>query len=159
MLECEDEILSTTDTISITNKNNLFYLHYYFINNHALSITSYCFYRLLLLLHQILFTKRILLIEETIEENYGNKYLTLVSTDKNKGTLKTFTELWEDKIKDLIRPITNTLGDYDEKYMKIKFNSNDNLPLNKILKLYDLPIVFRFVFQKDEKHYPQVFLD
>ena len=43
--------------------------------------------------------------------------------------------------------------------MKIKFNSNDNLPLNKILKLYDLPIVVRFVFQKDEKHYPQVFLD
>ena len=35
------------------------------------------------------------------------------------------------KIKDLIRSITNTLDDYDEKYMRIKFNSDKNLPLNK----------------------------
>ena len=54
------------------------------------------------------------------EESNGNKYLTLVSADKNKDTLKKYTELWN-KIKDLIRSITNTSGDYDEKYMKIKF--------------------------------------
>ena len=41
----------------------------------------------------------------------------LVSTDKNKDTLKKYAELW-DKIKDLIRSVTNTTGDYAEKYIK-----------------------------------------
>ena len=43
-----------------------------------------------------------------------NKCLTLVSTDKNKDTLKKYTELWYE-IKDLIRSITNTSGNYDKK--------------------------------------------
>ena len=72
-----------------------------------------------------------------IEENNGNKHLTLVSPDKNKDTLKKYMELW-DKIKDLIRSVTNTSGNYDKEHMKIKFNSDDNLPLNKILKFLDL---------------------
>ena len=67
------------------------------------------------------------------------------TTDKNKNTLKMCTEIW-DKIKDLISSITNNSGDYDEKYMKITFNSDDNLPLNKRLKLHHLVIVVRFVF-------------
>ena len=29
-----------------------------------------------------------------IEESSGNKYLTLVSNDKNKEVLKKYTELW-----------------------------------------------------------------
>ena len=44
-------------------------------------------------------------------------------------------------------------------YMKIKFNAKDNLPFNKILKLHNLVIITRFVFQEDKKYYPQVFLD
>ena len=43
--------------------------------------------------------------------------------------------------------------------MKIRFNSDDSLPLNKILKLHNLTIVFRSVFQEDKKYYSQVFLD
>ena len=43
--------------------------------------------------------------------------------------------------------------------MKIKFNSDDNLPLNKVLKLHNSTIVVRSVFQEDNKYYPQVFLD
>ena len=41
--------------------------------------------------------------------------------------------------------------------MKIKFSSDNNLPLNKILKLHMLKIVVRSVFQEDNKYYPQVF--
>ena len=41
--------------------------------------------------------------------------------------------------------------------MKIKFNSDDSLPLNKILKLLSLTIVVRIVFQEENKYYPQVF--
>ena len=43
--------------------------------------------------------------------------------------------------------------------MKIKFNSDDNLPLNKPLKFHLMTITVRSVFKEDGKLYPQVFLD
>ena len=43
--------------------------------------------------------------------------------------------------------------------MKIKFNSDDDLPLNKPLKLHSMTIIVRSVFEEDGKLYPQVFLD
>ena len=43
--------------------------------------------------------------------------------------------------------------------MKTMFESDDNLPLNKILKLHNLTVVVRSVFQEDNKYYPKVFLD
>ena len=44
-------------------------------------------------------------------------------------------------------------GKYDKYFIKIKFNLDHNLPLNKMLKLH------RSVFEEDGKYYPQVFLD
>ena len=41
--------------------------------------------------------------------------------------------------------------------MKIKFNSDDDLPLNKIVKFRILTI--RSIFEEDGKYFPQVFLD
>ena len=43
--------------------------------------------------------------------------------------------------------------------MKIKFSSDNDLTLNKILSIHNMTIVIRFVFQEDEKFYPHVFLD
>ena len=43
--------------------------------------------------------------------------------------------------------------------MKIKLNSDDNLPLNKQLKLVSVTIIVRSVFERDGTYYPQVFLD
>ena len=43
--------------------------------------------------------------------------------------------------------------------MKINFNSDDDLPLNKLLKFHAMTIIIRSVFQEDGKLYPQVFLD
>ena len=43
--------------------------------------------------------------------------------------------------------------------MKIKFHLDDNFPLNKTLKPYNLTIIVRSVFQEDNKYYPQIFLD
>ena len=47
----------------------------------------------------------------------------------------------------------------EKKIMKSKFELDDSLPLNKILKLYNLAIIVRSVFEEDEKYYPQIFLD
>ena len=43
--------------------------------------------------------------------------------------------------------------------MKIKFDTDVNLPLNKPLKLSMLTIIVRFVFEEDGQFYPKVFLD
>ena len=43
--------------------------------------------------------------------------------------------------------------------MKIIFNSDDGLPLNKLLKFHLMTITIRYVFEEDGKLYPQVFLD
>ena len=43
--------------------------------------------------------------------------------------------------------------------MKIQFNLDDNLPLNKILKLHMLTVIVGSVFEENDKYYPQVFLD
>ena len=56
-------------------------------------------------------------VDGCIEDKNGNKYLTLVSTDKNKEVLTKYTGL-RDKIKNLIKIINDKPGDYDEKYMK-----------------------------------------
>ena len=45
------------------------------------------------------------------------------------------------------------------KYLKIKFNSDDELPLNKTVEIPSMIIVTRTVFDENNKYYPQVFLD
>ena len=42
--------------------------------------------------------------------------------------------------------------------MKIKFNSDDNLPLNKPLRYHNMTITIKSVFEEDGKLYPQLFL-
>ena len=77
----------------------------------------------------------------------------------NKKILAKFTKLSE-KIKHLIDTINeDKKGEYEKDFMKIKFNSDDNLPLNKMLKLLMLTVIVRSVFKEDDKYYPQVFLD
>ena len=66
-------------------------------------------------------------INGCFEEIDGNKYLMLVPTDESKEIMKKCEELWT-KIKDLIRLGTDNSNEYDEKYMKIKFNLDDDLP-------------------------------
>ena len=50
-------------------------------------------------------------------------------------------------------------NDYGKDSMKIKFSSDDDLPLNKPLKFHRMTIVIRSVFEEDSKLYPQLFLD
>ena len=52
----------------------------------------------------------------------------LVPNNESKEIIKNMKNC---KIRDLIRLITKNSDDYDDKHMKIKFNSNDELPLNK----------------------------
>ena len=91
-----------------------------------------------------------------IEESNGNKYIIFASANKNKEILKKYTELW-DGIKNLIEKINDKPGKYEKDFMKIKLSSDDNLSLNKILKLHNLAVIVGSVSQEDNKYYPQVF--
>ena len=95
-----------------------------------------------------------------IEEKNGNKYLIFNdSVNENKELLKTHTDRW-DGIKNEIKTINGGKeNNYVKDYMKIKSNSDDDLPLNKPLKFHAMTIIIRSVFEEGGKLYPQVFLD
>ena len=58
------------------------------------------------------------------------------------------------KINDYNQPIK-----YDDNYMKITFNTDDKIPLNKIICFTAITIMIRSVTKKDDKYYPHLFLD
>ena len=93
-----------------------------------------------------------------IEEKGVNKLLVFDSTDENKELIKKYNNAFNG-IKDKIKEINSLECDYEKDYMKIKFNSDDNLPLNKPLKFYFMTITIKSVFEEDGKLYLQVFLD
>ena len=73
---------------------------------------------------------------------------------KAKRNLKKYGELWS-KITDLIRSIIKNSDNYDKRYLKIKFNSDDELRLNKTVEIPIMAIVVRVVFLEINKYYPQ----
>ena len=58
-----------------------------------------------------------------------------------------------------IKKIDDDWFEYSKDYMKIRFSSDDNLPLNKPLQFYNMTVTIRCVFSEDNKLNPQVFLD
>ena len=76
--------------------------------------------------------------------------MTLFPNNESKNYEK-YKELWS-KAKDLIKSKTD---DDDEKYMKMKLNSDDDLPLKETRKLHNMITVVRIVSHEDEKYYPE----
>ena len=90
-----------------------------------------------------------------IEEKDGDKYLSIAFTEKNKQVLERYSEVWNG-IKDCIEKINDSeLGEYEKYYMKIKFNSDVDIPLNKQLYFPTITVIIRNIFEKDGKYYPQ----
>ena len=93
-----------------------------------------------------------------IEEKSVNKYLVFDSADENKQLLKKYSDVLNG-IKNKIKEVDDSNCDYEEDYMKIRFNSDDNLSLNKPLKFHNMTITARSVFEEDARLYPQFFSD
>ena len=76
------------------------------------------------------------------------------SVNENKGLLKKYADVW-DGIKNEIKAINGgEENHYRKDYMKIKFNSDDDLPLNKPLKFHTMSIINRSVFEERGNLYP-----
>ena len=59
-----------------------------------------------------------------------------------------YSEIWNG-IKDCIEKINNNkLGEYDKNYMKIKFNSDEDIPLNKQLNFPTITSIIRYISEK-----------
>ena len=93
-----------------------------------------------------------------IEEKGVNKYLVFDSTDENKELLKKYNDVFNG-IRDKIKEKSSGECDYEKDYIKTKFNSDDNLQLNKPLKFHNMTITIRSVFEDDGKLYPQIYLN
>ena len=82
----------------------------------------------------------------------------LHSTDENKELFKKYNDIFNG-IRNKIKKVNGDECDYEKDYMRIKFNSDDDLPLNKALKFHNSTITIRSVFEEGGSLYPQVFLD
>ena len=96
-----------------------------------------------------------------VSEKNGNKFLTI---DKGDSVLKKYDQVFSG-IKHHISKIDDSeFGNkfpelaYDSNYDKIKFLTDNSLPLNKLIYL-TLTVISRCVFKQHGAYYPQVYLD
>ena len=86
-----------------------------------------------------------------------NKYLVLDEIDENKEILKKYEEVWEGIKKEIQTINSGEKIENGKDFQKIRFESNDNLSLNKPIKLSLLTIIIRSVFSENGEFYPQLF--
>ena len=94
-----------------------------------------------------------------LKKKMRKKFLIFVnSVNENKALLIKYADDW-DGIKDEIKAINGgEENDYGKDYMKLQFNSDDDLRLNKPLKFHAMTITIRSIFEGG-KLYPPVFSD
>ena len=97
-------------------------------------------------------------IKGHFEEKDGDKYLIISSG--NGDTIQKYQEVF-DRLKEIIKKINDSSQTikYDDNYIKIKFNTDDNILLNNIIYLATITITIRSITKKGNKYYLQVFLD
>ena len=81
------------------------------------------------------------------EEKDRDKYLII--SPENGDTTQKYQEVF-DRLKEIIKKINDYSQPikYDDNYMEIKFNTSDNIPLNKIIYLPTITITIRSVTKK-----------
>ena len=95
-----------------------------------------------------------LMINEMIghfEEKNENKYLVLDDVDENKEVSKKYEEVWEDVKKEIETINGGEKIEYGKDYTKVRLKCNDDLPLNKPMKLRLLTKIIRYVISEDRQ--------
>ena len=95
----------------------------------------------------------------SIEEENKNKYLVLDDLDENKEVLKKYEGVWKGIKKETETIVSGEKIEQGKDFLKIRFESSDDLPLNKPIKIRLLTIIIRSAFSENGKFYPQLFLD
>ena len=92
-----------------------------------------------------------------VQEKNRNKYLIISYTYKNSEILKNYNQVFGG-IKYHIKKINNNDSEYDKDNVKIRFNTDDGIPLNRKLNFVTVKVIIRCVLEKDGKYYLQVYL-
>ena len=97
-------------------------------------------------------------IKGHFEEVDGDKYL--ITSSENGDIMQKYQEVF-DGIKEIVKRINDYSYPikYDDNYMKIKFNTNYNITPNKSIYFPTINTLITSVAEKDDKYYPQLFLD
>ena len=97
-------------------------------------------------------------VEQYNEENNRIEYLVSASTERNKEAFKNYTKLSKESKRQI--EVINDVEPIEcrKDFMKIKFESDDDLPLDKTFNIPDVIIVIASVLEKNGKYYPQIFL-
>ena len=85
-----------------------------------------------------------------------NVWYLIIYSDAD--VLRNFANIWK-SIRAKIEENTGGTVQCDKDYMKIKFESNDNLPTDNIANIHQVAIIIRSIFAQNGKFYPQLFLD
>ena len=90
-----------------------------------------------------------------IKKDNGNKYLKIASTGGNKDVLNKYSDIWD--------KITSHMNAGCYKYvddcMMIKIESDDNLPLERLLNFNLLTVYVKFIYELYGNCYLQIFVD
>ena len=87
-------------------------------------------------------------LDAYIEKSGETKYLIFTSTDKKEMVLGDYTEIW-DEIKEQIELTSgNKVIKYSKDFMKIKFQSDDDLPISEIINIPVCVIIIRGALKK-----------
>ena len=97
----------------------------------------------------------ILEAEGYFKKGKGAKYLEIASTNHNNDVLKKYEHFWL-KVNSYIKVGTSICSN---DFMKIKIETDDKLPLNKLLNFNLLTISIKVIYEQCGKFYPQLFVD
>ena len=82
----------------------------------------------------------------------------LIISDDDDDVFRKLSDIFK-SIRDKITEKALDTIEYDEDYVKIRFDSNNILPVDKDVNIHLATIVIRAIFAQDGKYYPQLFLD
>ena len=99
---------------------------------------------------------RIIVMNGQFEKGKDDAWYLVIS-DKDDANKKLVDIL--ESIKHKITEKTWDVVEYDNDYMKIKFESNNIFPRDKDVNIHITKIIIRAIFAKDGKYYPQLSLD
>ena len=97
-------------------------------------------------------------VDGCIEKNDRIKYIAFTPTEKNKEALKDYKKLWEETKRQIEVINDDEPIEYRKDFMKIRFESDNDLPLDKTFNIVDMIIVTASVLEKNGKFYPRIFL-
>ena len=93
----------------------------------------------------------------TVEKIEGSSDRYLVTDLNNKDVLNVFDDMFN-----FISNKINKIDGDDKKvygYIGLKFNSDVDLPLDKLIKFHTLTVIVACVIRKDNKFYPEIYVD